>query len=85
MAFAIFFLLKIGLFLLGSRPVFLVLLVFVDEVARGYDFEASQDDHVEGLIRVELCPGRGQTEGDDVFVGRWENRSRTVRGDSCGV
>jgi hypothetical protein len=35
MAVAIFFLLQISLFFFGARPVFLILLVFVDEVAGG--------------------------------------------------
>jgi hypothetical protein len=37
-ALAIFLLLQVGLFFFQPRLVFLVLLVFVDEVARGYDF-----------------------------------------------
>jgi len=40
-ALAIFLFLEVGrlfLFGFGPRSIFLVLLVFVDEVARGYDF-----------------------------------------------
>jgi hypothetical protein len=36
-AIAIFFFLEIGRFLFSPRPVFLVLLVFVDEVTGGND------------------------------------------------
>jgi len=49
-ALAVFFLLENSLFLFDSRLVFLVLLVFVNEVAGGYDFEASEDDHLDGLL-----------------------------------
>jgi hypothetical protein len=39
-----------GFLLLRPCPVFLVLLVFVDEVAGGNNFEATEDDHLDELF-----------------------------------
>jgi hypothetical protein len=47
---SIFLFLENSFFLFDSRPVFLVLLVFVDEVAGGNNFEATEDDHLDELF-----------------------------------
>jgi hypothetical protein len=51
---SIFLFLANSFCLFGSRPVFLVLLVLVDEVAGRNNFEATEDDHLDELFEVEL-------------------------------
>ena len=53
-ALSVFFLFQICLFLFGQRPVFLVLLMLVDEVAGGYNLQASKDDHGGKCIKIDL-------------------------------
>lgn len=52
---AIFFLESSFLFF-NPFSVSLVLLVFVDEISSGDDFQATEDDHGEGFIWMEMCP-----------------------------
>ena len=51
---SVFLLLQICLFLFGQRPVFLVLLMLVDEVAGGHNLQASKDDHGGECIKIGL-------------------------------
>lgn len=44
-----------GGFFFEALLVFLVLLVFVDEVACGYNFEASQENHVDDDVMRETA------------------------------
>jgi hypothetical protein len=55
---SVFFLLEICFFLFGQRPVFLVLLMLVDEVAGGYNLQASKDDHSGECIKIDLSSVR---------------------------
>jgi hypothetical protein len=52
-ALSVFLLLQICFFLFGQRPVFLVLLMLVDEVAGGYNLQASKDDHGGECIEID--------------------------------
>jgi hypothetical protein len=42
-------------FFFEARTFFFVLGVFVEEVACCYEFEAAEDDHVDGEFRVLSC------------------------------
>jgi hypothetical protein len=52
---AILFLLKCGGFFFESRLVLLVLLMLMNQVACGHDFEASKENHVDGCVAAESC------------------------------
>lgn len=42
-------------FFFEACALFFVLGVFVEEVACGYEFEAAEDDHIVGAVRVLSC------------------------------
>jgi hypothetical protein len=42
-------------FLFEAGALFFVLGMFVEEVACGYEFEAAEDDHIVGAVRVLSC------------------------------
>lgn len=76
-------------FLFEACALFFVLGVFVEEVACCYEFEATEDDHVDGAVRVLSCK-RGSSILRLRCGGRWEcwmveSRAMTMMHNGCTV